>query len=916
MADAAGPAADLLPPKFQAWFAGRGWSPRAHQLEMVAKGRAGRDALLIAPTGGGKTLAGFLPSLIEIMQRPPANTPPATSTTDVAGSSLGKFDRPVGRSRGLHTLYISPLKALAVDVERNLNAPIAEMGLSIVAESRTGDTGIARRQRQRVKPPDILLTTPEQLALLCAWEGARLYFEDLRCVILDEIHTLHASKRGDLLALDLARLQVLAPSMRRVGLSATVDDPEVIKAWMASHREVDVTTAPSLSSPPRSEREKVGRGPAAAGDLPGVVDQGPAAGPRPTAGVTQPALSLPSPSPASPGGEEVRLHGPSSIDLVRGPAGAEPIVELLLSEGRVPWTGHTAQHAMAEVYDVIRRSRIALVFVNTRFQAEFAFQELWRLNDDGLPIALHHGSLAAEQRRKVEAAMARGQLRAVVCTSTLDLGIDWGDVDLVIQLASPKGASRMVQRIGRANHRLDEPSRALFVPANRFEMLECQAAREAIAENKLDGDPPRVGALDVLAQHVMGCAVSEPFDMLELYDEVRSAGPYRDLSWEDFEAVVDFVSTGGYALKTYDRFRRIVQGPDGRWRVRNLQIAQRHRLNVGTIVTAAMLSVRIATRRGQGGRKIGEIEEGMLEMLDPGDTFIFAGQVWALVGITNLDVLVSPAAHKDPKMPSWGSSKFALSTYLAKRVRQLMFDQEHWQVLPLDVREWLEMQRDKSLIVGEDELLLETFPKGKRHFMVCYPFEGRLAHTTLAMLLTRRLERLGVGPLGFVCNDYAMAIWALEPLDGIDFDALFAEDMLGDDLEAWLSESFMMKRAFKGCAIVSGLIEKRFPGAEQKTGRQITFSTDLIYDVLRRHEPDHLLLRCARADAATGLIDVARLGDMLARIRGRIRHSPLDHLSPFSVPILLEIGKERSPGHAGEIILAEAEDDLIAEATR
>jgi ATP-dependent Lhr-like helicase len=819
MADAGANLPDLLPPRFQAWFEGRGWQARPHQLQMIEKAKAGRDALLIAPTGGGKTLAGFLPSLIELAERPPANT-----------------------KGGLHTLYISPLKALAVDVERNLGAPILEMGLPITAESRTGDTGVARRQRQRVKPPEILLTTPEQLALLCAWEGARLLFEGLRCVVLDEIHTLHASKRGDLLALDLARLSTLAPNMRRVGLSATVDDPEVIKRWMA----------------------------------------GPA--------------------------------GADAIDLVTGPRGAEPIVDLLLSEGRVPWAGHTAQHAMAEVYETIKRSRTALIFVNTRFQAEFAFQELWRLNEDALPIALHHGSLAAEQRRKVEAAMARGALRAVVCTSTLDLGIDWGDVDLVIQLASPKGAARMVQRIGRANHRLDEPSRALFVPANRFEMLECQAAREAIAANHLDGDPPREGALDVLAQHVMGCACAEPFDMLQLYDEVRTAGPYRDLAWEDFEQVVDFVSTGGYALKTYDRFRRIVKGQDGLWKVRNGEIAQRHRLNVGAIVSPAMLAVRIAGRRGSVGRKIGEIEEGMLEMLDPGDTFVFAGQVWELVGITNLDVLVRPGGAKDPKMPSWGGSKFALSTFLASRVRQLMTDQEHWKVLPTDVREWLEAQRDRSTIPDADEMLLETFPRGKRHFMVCYSFEGRLAHTTLAMLLTRRLERLGAAPLGFVCNDYALAVWTLNPLDHLDFDELFNEDMLGDDLEAWLAESFMMKRAFKGCAIIAGLIERRFPGDKQKTGRQITFSTDLIYDVLRRHQPDHLLLRCARADAATGLIDVARLGGMLARIRGRIRHAALDHLSPFSVPILLEIGKERSPGQAGEIILHEAEEDLIAEA--
>jgi ATP-dependent Lhr-like helicase len=342
MADAGATAPDLLPPRFQAWFEGRGWAPRAHQLEMVAKGRAGRDALLIAPTGGGKTLAGFLPSLIELSERPPANTP-----------------------RGLHTIYISPLKALAVDIERNLAAPISEIGLNVVAESRTGDTGLARRQRQRVKPPDILLTTPEQLALLCAWEGARLYFEDLRCVILDEIHTLHASKRGDLLALDLARLQLLAPGMRRVGLSATVDDPEVIKNWMASHRVVDV----------------VGGGLA----------------PPPALRATSPAeaeeeLSPPRSSPVSTGevarrdsGETEGAHGPSSIDLVRGPPGAEPIVEVLLSEGRVPWSGHTAQHAMAEVYDVIKKSRIALVFVNTRFQAEFAFQELWKLNEDGPP---------------------------------------------------------------------------------------------------------------------------------------------------------------------------------------------------------------------------------------------------------------------------------------------------------------------------------------------------------------------------------------------------------------------------------------------------------------------------------------------------------------------------------------------------
>ncbi|HEX8233631.1 MAG TPA: ligase-associated DNA damage response DEXH box helicase [Caulobacteraceae bacterium] len=806
-----------MPTLFAEWFSSRGWSPRAHQLEMIEKARAGHHALLIAPTGGGKTLAGFLPSLIDLADRPPANHP--------AGY-------------GVHTLYISPLKALAVDVERNLLSPVREMRLPVKVESRTGDTGVARKQRQRTRPPDILLTTPEQLALFCAWEGSREYFTDLKTVIIDEIHALFSSKRGDLLALGLARLQTFAPYLRRVGLSATVEEPEVLQRWLA---------------------------------------------------------------PAA-----------QAVDIVRGEPGAPPSIDVLLSNNTVPWAGHTAQHAMAEVYDAIRAARTALVFVNTRWQAEFAFQELWRLNDDNLPIALHHGSLAAEQRRKVEAAMARGQLRAVICTSTLDLGIDWGDVDLVIQLAAPKGSSRLLQRIGRANHRLDEPSRALLVPASRFEMLECQAAREAVAENALDGEPEREGALDVLAQHLMGVACGEPFLADDLHAEVRAAGPYAALSREDFDEVLRFVSTGGYALRTYDNFRRIVQGQDGRWWVRNAMTALRHRLNVGAIVGPAVLNIRLLQGR-RAGRKIGEAEEGYLEQLVPGDTFIFAGQVWRFHGVQGNDALVTSAPNTDPKLPSWGGSKFALSTYLARRVRRMMEDEESWHRLPTDVCEWMELQKARSAIPRFSELLVETFPRHKRHYLVSYPFEGRLAHNTLAMLLTRRLERLNIGPIGFVASDYALAIWSVKPMAGLNFDRLFDQDMLGDDLEAWLDESVMMKRAFRSCAMVAGLIERRFPGHE-KTGRQITFSSDLIYDVLRRHQPDHLLLRCARADTSTGMLDVRRLGEMLTRIQGCIRPVELEKVSPFAVPILLTIGRESVPGAHQDLVLEEAEAELIAEA--
>ena len=815
-----------LPPLFADWFAARGWSPRRHQLEMVAAGAAGRHALLVAPTGGGKTLAGFLPSLIDLAERGP---------------------RPQsGPGSGVHTLYLSPLKALTTDVERNLMTPIREIGLNIHVETRTGDTKQSKRQRQRDFPPDILLTTPEQLALFCAWEGAWAYFADLKCVVLDEVHAIWSGKRGDLLSLGLGRLQQFAPGMRRVGLSATIEDPDLIRGWL-------------------------------------------------------------SPSP--------RI---ADVDLVKGDPGAPAVIDVLISEGKVPWAGHTGQHAIPEVYTAIQKSNLALIFVNTRWQSEFVFQQLWAINDDNLPIGLHHGSLAAEQRRKIEAAMARGDLRAVVCTSTLDLGIDWGDVDLVIQMAAPKGSSRLVQRIGRANHRLDEPSRALLVPASRFEMLECQAAREAVAANAFDWEPVHIGALDALAQHVMGVACSEPFDMPALYDEIVGCGPYRDLTWEQFEEVVDFVATGGYALRTYDRFARIVRTPDGRWKVRNQHIAQRHRMNVGAIVSAGTLNVRVASRRGGasrqliGGRKVGEAEEWYFEQLTPGDTFLFAGQVWAFQGIAGTDALVTHANDSDPKIPSWGGSKFPLSTSLADRVRTMIHDRDHWRVLPPDVQEWLELQETRSVIPDAESMLVETFPRGSRHFLVAYPFEGNLAHTTLCMLLTRRLDRLGVGPLGFVVTDYALAIWSIRPMDDIDLDALFQSDMLGDDLEAWLEESFMMKRSFRNCALISGLIERRQPGAE-KTGRQVTFSTDLIYDVLRRHQPDHLLLKTARADAASGLLDVARLGQMLARIEGRIRHQPLNRASPFCVPVLVQIGRERVSGDAAEMILDESAEALIAE---
>ncbi|MES2752019.1 MAG: ligase-associated DNA damage response DEXH box helicase [Pseudomonadota bacterium] len=839
----------LLPENFLRWFAARGWSPRAHQIDLLRKARDNRSALLIAPTGAGKTLAGFLPTLVELSVSP-------MSRSSAKAVSTG---RGVTRSGGLHTLYISPLKALAVDIARNLERPVADMNLPIRVETRTGDTPVSRRQRQRKYPPDILLTTPEQLALLLSSDDAPYLFSTLKRIVLDELHALVTSKRGDLLSLGLARLWRLAPHATTIGLSATVAEPDDLCRYLVPQND----------------------------------------------GLTNMA------------------------DLVVANAGAAPIVEMLDTKERLPWAGHMARHALGEIYDLIKANKTSLIFVNTRAQAEMLFQDLWRMNEDGLAIALHHGSLDVAQRRKVEDAMAAGKLRGVVCTSSLDLGIDWGDIDLVINVGAPKGASRLMQRIGRANHRLDEPSRAVMVPANRFEVLECRAAIDAVAENAQDTPPQRTGSLDVLAQHVLGRACGEPFLADDLYGEVRTAAPYNDLARRDFDDVVDFVATGGYALKSYERFARIKQDKDEKWRVTNPRVRQSYRLNVGTIVEEPMLKVKLVrgrTRGGgstgaiaRGGRMLGQVEEYFIEGLVAGDTFVFGGEVVRYEALMEDEVYVSRANDADAKVPSYAGGKFPLSTYLAERVRLLLADQSAWKGLPDQVREWLTLQAHFSRVPGPRELVVETFPRGDKHYLVCYPFEGRLAHQTLGMLLTRRLERGRAKPLGFVANEYALAVWSLGDMSAmirngrLDLDTLFDPDMLGDDLEAWLAESALMKRTFRTCAVISGLIARRFTG-EEKSRRQVLFSTDLVYDVLRKHQPDHVLLRAARADAATGLLDIRRLSDMLTRIKGRITHKELERVSPLAVPVMLEIGREAVYGEASDELLAEAADELVKEA--
>ena len=786
-----------LPPRFQDWFARQGWQPHPHQIALL---QAQGDTLLIAPTGGGKTLAGFLPSLVDL-------------------------ENP---HQGMHTLYVSPLKALTADIARNLSRPVADLGLDIRIEDRTGDTSASQRARQRVDPPDILLTTPESLALMLSYEQAPKIFGGLKRVVLDELHALAENKRGDQLMLCLARLRSLAPGLIVTGLSATVEDSAALADFM--------------------------------------------------------------------GGADILLADP----------GPDPDIAMLETANPAPWSGGGGHYAIPEVLAEVKKANTTIIFINTRAQAELFFQALWAANEDNLPIGLHHGSLAREARQRVEAAMAAGQLRAVVATGSLDLGIDWGAVDLVIQVGAPKNVKRLVQRIGRANHRYNAPSRALIVPANRFEIIECVAALQAVRDHDLDGDPRGPGPLDVLCQHILLTACAGPFAADALFAEVRKAGPYRGLTRADFDACLEFSATGGYALRAYDRWQRLMLR-DGLWRLRDPRAARNLRMNIGTIVEAEMLKVRL---RSRGGTPLGEVEEAFAATLEPGDTFLIGGQTVRYEGLRDMVVEVTKQPTRQPKIAVYSGLKLATSTQLSHRLLEMIGDPDQHRLLPPATRDWLDLQAQIGGLPRPGVLISESFPHMGRWHFALYGFAGRNALQTLGLLMTRMMEEAGLGPLGFLATDYALLIWSLDPV--VDPEPLLAREGLRAGLGEWLAGNAVMKRTFRNVATISGLIQRNMPGL-RKTGRQATFSSDILYDTLRKYDPDHLLLRITADEARRGLVDFDRIEEMLDR-SPRHDHRMLDRVTPLAAPLLLEVGKVSIAGQGRER-LAEAEAAaLMAEA--
>ena len=795
-----------LPQKFQNWIKKRNWALHTHQIDVLTNSDR-KAQLLIAPTGSGKTLSGFLPTLIEL-------------------------DR-VNFS-GLHTVYVSPLKALAADIKRNLMIPIEEMDLNIRVEDRTGDTTAKTKRRQRIDPPQILLTTPESLALLISFPEANALFANLERIIIDEIHALVENKRGHQLLLAISRLQSISKNLRKLALSATVDHPQEIAGFI-------------------SEND-------------------------------------------------------NNCPIIFAEPGPDPNISMLQTTTSPPWSGAGATYAVPDVLEQISKHKTTLIFHNTRAQAEIFFHNLWLNNQDNLPVAIHHGSLDLAQRKRVEAAITEGELRAVVCTGTLDLGIDWNEVDLVMQVGAPKNIKRLVQRIGRANHTYNTPSKAIIVPANKFEIVECQAALEAVRDKDLDGEPIASGSLDVLCQHILLVACSGKILPAKLFEEIKQIGAYKNLTHEEFKECMGFCIDGGYALKRYEQWHRLKLDPSGNLILRDPRIANKIRMNVGTIQDTETLKVR--THRRSGGKPLGEIEEAFAASLTKGDTFLIGGKIVRFESLREMIVEVTHNANKQPKIATFMGTKFATSTKLSDRILD-SFENQSWKDLPADTVNWLNKQKEFSQLPVRNSLLIETFFRKSRHYLVVYGFAGRNANQTLGLILSKKLEELNLAPLGFVANDYATLIWGLEKVENPIQLFKFSEIELG--LDKWFSGNALMKRTFKAVASVSGLIDRNLPGL-RKSGRQTTFSSDILYDTLVKYDPTHLLLKITKDEAMKGLIDFSRIEEMFKRVDDNIIHKNLPHVSPLAAPMLLEVGTIPIEGQARELLLKNEANSLMKEA--
>jgi ATP-dependent Lhr-like helicase len=810
------------------WLSGQGRKPFAFQLETWQHMQAGKSGLVNAPTGCGKTYSVFLGTLIRFINAHPGNWQTKANN-------------------GLHLLWITPLRALAKDIGRAMEEVIASLGMNWKVGIRNGDTPAAERQRQKKQMPEILIITPESLHLLLAMKDHPVFFNTLQVIAADEWHELMGSKRGVQVELAVSRIVALVSRAQQTG-----GGRQETTGWQAPGGTLSIWGISATIGNLEEARDVL---------LAPLVLAG---------------------------------QNPEQAVIVRAKMGKQTQVASIFPDEieTYPWAGHLGIKLAHKIIPIVEQSRTTLIFINTRGMSETWYQTLLELKPDWAgAIALHHGSIEQALRMWVEDALHEGILKAVVCTASLDLGVDFRPVETVIQVGSPKGVSRFLQRAGRSGHQPGETSRIYFLPTHSLELVEAAALKAGMEQGIVESREPLLLCFDVLVQWLCTLAVGDGFRPDEALAEVRATWCYRDITDDEWHACLQFIHSGGKAMQQYDEFRK-VEDVDGISRILNRRTAMRHRLHIGTIVSDPMLKVKFIT-----GGYVGVIEEYFISRLTPGEVFTLAGRNLELVMIRDMTVLVRKSNAKKSIVPAWNGGRMPLSANLGKLLRAKLEEggsQNPRDPELIELRSLFALQKELSHVPGADELLIEQIETKDGHHLFVHTFEGRLVNEAMAAILAWRISRIRPITFSFAMNDYSFELLSDQPIpvDDSNVYGLFTTENLTADIQRSVNSTEMAKRKFRDIAVIGGLIFTGMPG-EQKKARHLQSSASLLFNVFSEYDPYNLLLRQAFQEVFDHQMEEARLREMMERIsRGRIILTWPGQLTPFSFPVKVDSMRE------------------------
>lgn len=781
------------------WFEARGWQPFPFQIETWQAYLDGQSGLVNAPTGSGKTYSLMMPIVLEFIRNNP------------------NYKKQKGN--GLQAIWITPIRALSKEIELSANRLIEGLELPWKVGVRSGDTSIKERARQKEKPPELLITTPESLHLLLAQKGYHDFFKDLKVIVADEWHELMGSKRGVQVELALSRLKRVAPQLKVWGISATIGNmDEALQALLGNYYH--------------EKKYRVIRA-----DIEKKI--------------------------------EIVSVLPDSVD-------------------KMPWAGHLGIHLLQKVVDIVKDSSTTLIFTNTRSFAEIWYQKMLDKAPElsGL-MAMHHGSISQELRNWVEDQLHEGKLKAVVCTSSLDLGVDFRPVETVIQIGGPKGVARFLQRAGRSGHQPGAISRIYFVPTHSLELMEAAGIREAVRKKIVEDRLPYIRSFDVLMQYLITLAISEGFEANQIYEEVKGTFSFASMSEDEWLWILNFITTGGDSLQAYDEYRKVIIH-NGIYRVENRAIAMRHRLSIGTIVGDASLFVRFVS-----GKYLGTIEEYFISRLSPGDVFWFAGRNLELVRIKEMEAQVRKTNKKSGAVPSWQGGRMPLSSQMSELIRNKL--DEVVQGIETDVemkflKPVFDLQRERSHLPGKNEFLIEYFQSDEGYHVLMYPFEGRFVHEGMGALVAHRIAQIQPITFSIAMNDYGFELLSDQPIpieEAVETNLLGSDDLM-KDIQASINSTEMARRKFRDIAAISGLVFKGYPGKPVKD-RHLQSTSQLFFNVFNDYDAHNLLLRQAFDEVMDFQLEEARLRKALDRIAyQKIIITHPEKPTPFAFPIMVD----------------------------